>query len=122
MLSPFEERQLLELRLGITNLVKRATSAASELSPQELREGARRLEAKARRFRPHVVAVLGVGAYRTAFGRPRRAIGLQRETIAASVLWILPNPSGLNAHFQLPELGSAFSEFRSELRRDVRRR
>ncbi len=116
VLSPFEERDLLHFGLGITNLVERATASASELSPQELRKGARLLESKARRFRPHVVAVLGVGAYRTGFLRPRARIGPQREAVASSRLWVLPNPSGVNAHFQLPDLVSAFSELRREVR------
>jgi double-stranded uracil-DNA glycosylase len=101
LLKPEEEQLLLSQGFGITNLVARATARAEELTAGELAAGARRLVAKVRRQRPAVVAVLGVTAYRTAFARPRAAIGRQAETIADAVLWVLPNPSGLNATFSL---------------------
>jgi TDG/mug DNA glycosylase family protein len=101
LLKPEEEQLLLSQGLGVTNLVARASARAEELTAAELTAGARRLAAKVRRQRPAVVAVLGVTAYRTAFARPRAAIGLQAETIAGAVLWVLPNPSGLNATFSL---------------------
>jgi len=112
VLSPFEERELLEHGCGITNLVARATATADELSPAELRRGAGRLGAKVRRLRPRFVAFLGLGAYRTALGRPAAAIGPQEEPFAGARAWLLPNPSGLNAHYQLPELVEAFRELR----------
>ncbi len=111
-LSPYEERELLKHRLGITNIVNRATAAADELSQKELKAGGRRLVAKARRLRPRVVAVLGVGAYRAAFGRKRVTVGPQPDTIGDAVVWVLPNPSGLNANYQLPELVRLFRRVR----------
>jgi TDG/mug DNA glycosylase family protein len=118
LLSPFEERELLRYGYGITNLVERATATAGELTPHELIEGGRRLEAKVRFYRPQVVAVLGIGAYRAAFGQPRAEPGRQAETLASSTIWILPNPSGLNAHYQLGDLAELFRELRAALATD----
>jgi double-stranded uracil-DNA glycosylase len=112
VLSPFEERELLELRLGITNIVHHATAVASELTSAELVTGALSLERKLRRYRPAFVAFLGVEAYRTAFARKGATIGQQEERIRESVIWILPNPSGLNAHYQLPDLAKLFRALR----------
>ena len=112
LLSPFEEQELLRHRLGVTNLAARTTAAADELSDEELRAGAALLSAKVLRYRPAVVAFLGVTAYRTAFGRPTAAVGPQAERIGHSRVWVLPNPSGLNAHYQLPELVRVFRELR----------
>jgi TDG/mug DNA glycosylase family protein len=109
LLSPAEERTLLRYGLGITNLVDRATAAAAELGREELVHGARRLEAKVRRHRPRLVAVLGLGAHRAAFARPRARIGPQPEPIGGAPAWVLPNPSGLNARFQLPALAALFA-------------
>jgi TDG/mug DNA glycosylase family protein len=103
-LAPAEQRLLLERGLGLTNLVARPTGSAAELSPRELAAGRRRLEAKVRRLRPRAVAVLGLGAYRHAFARPRAGVGLQPEPLAGATLWVLPNPSGLNAHYPLADL------------------
>lgn len=111
-LSPDEERQLLAQGYGITNLVGRATAGANELTAGELLEGGRRLERKVRRYRPRVVAVLGIGAYRQAFRRPKAVLGPQREGIGGSALWVLPNPSGLNAHYQIDDLAEVFRELR----------
>jgi TDG/mug DNA glycosylase family protein len=118
--SPFEQRNLLALGYGITNLVARASAAADELMPRELTQGAARLARKVRRYRPDAVAILGVGAYRTAFGRPRACPGLQYERIAASLLWVLPNPSGLNAHYQPKSLARLFRELRLAVERKHR--
>src|SRR4051794_605633 len=104
VLSAFEDGDLPQYGLGITNLVSRATATAAELTPEELVQGGRTLTRKVRRWRPAVVAVIGVSAYRTAFSRPKAVIGLQPERIGEALLWVLPNPSGLNAHYQLPEL------------------
>jgi TDG/mug DNA glycosylase family protein len=104
VLAPAEQAVLPALGIGITNLVERVTAAASELGRAELRSGAYRLEAKAKDLRPHIVAVLGLGAYRTAFGRPTAEVGEQKERIAAAKLWLLPNPSGLQARYQMPEM------------------
>jgi TDG/mug DNA glycosylase family protein len=112
ILSPFDERELLSFGVGITNLVTRATAGASELSREELERGARAVERKVRRFGPRFVAFLGVTAYRTGFGRPSAAVGPQEESIGDSHVWLLPNPSGLNAHYQLRELVEAFHELR----------
>ena len=112
VLSPFDERDLLDRRLGITNLVDRATGGAAELSSRELKEGARRLEGKVRRFRPLAVAFLGLSAYRIGLERPAARPGPQEATLGGSRVWLLPNPSGLNARYQLPELVRAFSELR----------
>jgi TDG/mug DNA glycosylase family protein len=103
-LAPAEQRLLLARGIGLTNLVARATASAAELAPRELAAGRRRLEAKVRRLGPRTVAVLGLGAYRHAFMQPRAAVGLQPERLAGAALWVLPNPSGLNAHYTLRDL------------------
>ena len=113
LLSPFDERELLALGLGITNIVSRASARADELSAAELRAGASILAAKVRKYRPGIVAFLGVTAYRTAFDQRKAGIGRQAEHIEESVAWVLPNPSGLNAHFtldQFHELRKAVAE------------
>jgi double-stranded uracil-DNA glycosylase len=112
LLSPFEDHVLLARGYGITNVVDRATAAADELDAEELVAGAARLEAKVRKYRPRVVAVLGISTYRTAFARPRAGVGRQEETIAGASIWVLPNPSGLNAHYQPAALGTLFAELR----------
>jgi TDG/mug DNA glycosylase family protein len=109
LLPPWEEHRLLQRGYGITNLVARATATADELTRDELMAGRRRLERRVRRSGAAWVAVLGLGAYRTAFGRPRATVGRQRESIADAGLWILPNPSGLNANYQLPDLVREFA-------------
>ena len=111
-LSPFEERELLKHGYGITNIVRRSTAAASELSHEELEKGGRGLKAKIRRFRPRVVAVLGLEAFRVAFGQPKARFGPQEECIGPSRLWVLPNPSGLNASYQVPALSRLFRKVR----------
>jgi double-stranded uracil-DNA glycosylase len=113
LLKPWEERLLLESRIGITNLVARATVSAAELSNEELQKGRQRLTRKVRRFEPRVVAMVGIGAYRVAFGRPRAQIGLQPELLGTTNIWVLPNPSGLNANHQLPDLVLAFRALRA---------
>jgi double-stranded uracil-DNA glycosylase len=113
LLAPSEEGLLLSSGYGITNIVDGATAQASELTGDQLREGAKRLEKKIRLFRPKIVAVLGIDAYRKAFERPRARMGRQDERIGKSVIWVLPNPSGLNANYQMPELVRFFSELRT---------
>ena len=110
VLTAWEEHLLLEVGCGVTNLVARATATADELEPAELVAGARRLRRKAERYRPRWIAVVGIGAYRTAFGRARASFGAQFEMVGPARLWVLPNPSGLNANHQLPELAAAFRE------------
>lgn len=112
LFSPFEESELLKDGYGITNLVERATAGADELSTEELAHGGRYLQAKVRQYRPRFVAVLGIGAYRKAFGRPKSVLGRQSEAVNASNFWILPSPSGLNAHYRLQDLAEMFRELR----------
>ncbi len=114
-LEPGKTEALLALGIGISNLVARTSATAAELSPEELRDGTRRLTALVARFRPGTVAVLGVGAYRAAFEEPRAGLGRQPRNLAGRQLWVLPNPSGLNAHYQLPELTRLFAELRRSL-------
>jgi double-stranded uracil-DNA glycosylase len=111
-LSPFDERELLEVGVGITNLVNRTTASASELDAAELRRGAPRLERKVRSYRPAIVAFAGMGAYRVAFRRAGAALGRQSETLAESVIWLLPNPSGAQAAYQLDDLVRAYRALR----------
>ena len=110
--SPFEERELLKHGYGITNIVNQSTAAASDLSRVELEKGGRLLRAKIRRCRPRVVAVLGLEAFRIAFGQPKARFGPREERIGPSRLWVLPNPSGLNASYQLPALSRLFRKVR----------
>jgi TDG/mug DNA glycosylase family protein len=111
-LAPAEQRLLLDHGVGITNLVARATATAAELSREELATGRRRLVAKLRRQQPRLVAVLGIDAYRQAFARPHAALGRQPEPVAGRPLWVLPNPSGLNAHYQLDDLARLYAGLR----------
>jgi double-stranded uracil-DNA glycosylase len=112
LLAPAEQDLLAGYGLGITNLVARATAQAAELDPAELRAGGERLAALIADRRPRVLAVAGVTAYRTAFGHPRAAIGPQPEHMGATRVWVLPNPSGLNASWTLPRIAAAFRELR----------
>ncbi len=117
VLTPFEEQLLLEYRLGITNMVTRASSRADELTANELIEGGRVLTRKVKRYRPRFVALLGVTSYRIAFGRKEAQVGRQPEPIGKAVAWLLPNPSGLNAHYQLEDLAKLFTELRKAVQR-----
>lgn len=112
LLSPYEERELLGFGLGITNVVARTTAVASELTTEEYVAGGRRLARKVRRFEPDLLAILGVTAYRIAFGDKDAGVGPQEATIGSTRLWVLPNPSGLNAHYQLPALAKEFRRLR----------
>ena len=114
-LSPHEERLLLADGYGITNLVARATATADALTPEELAAGGKKLRAKVRRYRPRCLAVLGVGAYRAAFGRPKAPLGRQDEPMGETVIWVLPNPSGLNANYQREALARLFGELREAM-------
>jgi TDG/mug DNA glycosylase family protein len=117
VLSPFEERELLKSGYGITNVVMRATASADSLTKEEIVAGGARLRAKVLRYRPRVLAVLGVGAYRTAFNHPKAVVGRQEDRLGDTVLWILPNPSGLNANYQAADLARLFRELREALPR-----
>lgn len=113
LLSPFESGELMKYGYGITNLVDRATVAADELNRDELVAGAKRLEGKVRKYRPKFVAVLGLQAYRVAFGCPKALVGRQIETMSGAILWVLPNPSGLNAHYRPADLARVFKELKA---------
>jgi TDG/mug DNA glycosylase family protein len=112
-LHPSEQDELPGLGLGITNMVARASARADELSAAELVAGAQALTAKVERYRPRWVAVVGVTAYRIGFARPKAGFGPQPERLGPARLWVLPNPSGLNAHFTPETLGAAFGELRA---------
>lgn len=112
VLAPRDGRLLLDAGYGLTNLVARSTATADELSRQELIHGRQLLERKVRRYAPRWVAIVGIGAYRTAFGRPRATIGQQAEHLAGARVWLLPNPSGLNANHQPADLARAFRALR----------
>jgi len=114
-LHPSEQWELPAQGLGITNVVARATARADELSPAELIEGGKVLAELVARWRPQFLAVLGVTAYRTAFARPRAVIGRQPDTVAGVDVWVLPNPSGLNAHYTVDGLAAAFADLISEV-------
>lgn len=113
--SPFEDETLPDLGLGLTNLVARATPAADELTAAEIRAGGVVLRAKVARYRPQVVAFVGIGAYRTAFGRPDAGVGEQEERLGEAVVWALPSPSGRNAHYQLADLTRLYGALRQAL-------
>jgi len=107
--SEEDRRMFLDAGIGISNIVNRATVRADELTRAELREGAERLAADAARWQPRVVAVVGLTAYRQGFGRPRAAAGRQAESLAGAELWVVPNPSGLNAHDTVATLADAYA-------------
>jgi double-stranded uracil-DNA glycosylase len=113
LFAPWEEQGLLPLGIGITNMVSRTTATAAELSPAEFIAGGERLARVLAENQPRVVAFLGIGAYRTAFARPKAALGRQPERLADSALWVLPSPSGLNANHQLPDLVALLSDLRA---------
>jgi TDG/mug DNA glycosylase family protein len=115
LLSPFDERELLKSGYGITNVVQRATASADSLTKEEMIEGGARLRAKVLRYRPKVLAILGLGAYRTAFNQPKAVAGRQEDVMGNTVLWVLPNPSGLNANYQAADLARLFRELRESV-------
>jgi double-stranded uracil-DNA glycosylase len=119
LVSPFDERELLRSGYGITNVVMRTTATADGLSRAELREGGQQLAAKVRKYRPRVLAILGLGAYRSAFEKPKAVIGRQEEMLGDTIIWVLPNPSGLNAHYQAQQLATLFSELRLAVEEDL---
>lgn len=112
LFRPDEQEHLLGLGLGITNVIERATARADELGPGEFLEGARILNEKIARLQPRWLAVVGITAYRAAFGRRDATVGPQVKVIGATRLWVLPNPSGLNALWTTPKLTEAFRELR----------
>jgi TDG/mug DNA glycosylase family protein len=116
VLSPFEQEEMLRYGLGITNMASRATAQAASLTQDELRVGGRALREKVLEFRPAALAILGVVAFRVAFEQPKATLGLQGSSIGPTAVWVLPNPSGLNAHYQVPRLTEMFDELRRSVR------
>lgn len=109
-MSDEDRAHLVERGVGITNLVSRATARADELTPEELRDGGERLVRLVEQVRPRVVAIAGITAYRAAFGARKAAAGRQPEPIAGAELWVVPNPSGLNAHATVDTLAQAYGD------------
>lgn len=118
LLHPSEEREILEYGIGMTKLVQRATATAAELSDEEYRKGGTRIRRMVRKWKPRAVCFLGVGAYGTAYGIKRVKVGPQEGDFEGSLLWIIPNPSGLNANYQLPDYVRMLRELRETLERD----
>ncbi len=114
-IAPADDAQLLDYGLGLTNVAARATVAAADLSNDELRAGAPLLVSKIERYQPHWLAILGIGAYRVAFDEPKAIIGRQTRAIGATKIWVLPNPSGLNAHYPPEALAIKFGELRAAI-------
>jgi double-stranded uracil-DNA glycosylase len=110
--EPSEQDELLALGLGVTNVVARASATAAELSAAELRAGGEALQRTVEHYAPAYLAVLGVTAYRSAFGERGAALGEQPRRLGATTVWVLPNPSGINAHFSLEALATLFAELR----------
>lgn len=119
LLLPWEQQAMMACGIGITNLVRRATATAAELDDEEIRAGRRALERKVRRYRPRAVAVVGIGAYRVAFDRPKAALGAQPESIEGAQLWVLPNTSGLNANHQAKDFARVFGALRRATRQGL---
>jgi len=119
LLSPFDERELLKSGYGITNVVMRTTATADLLKKEEIVAGGERLRLKVLRYRPRVLAILGMGAFRVAFGQPKASLGRQSEMIGGTIVWVLPNPSGLNANYQAPDLARLFRELREAVERGL---
>jgi len=109
-LDPAEDQSLLQLGLGLTNLVDRATASADQLAAEEFVTGHQALATKVQHYQPRFLAILGIGAYRTAFKQPKAIVGQQPQLLQGAILWVLPNPSGLNAHYQLEDLKRVYRE------------
>jgi double-stranded uracil-DNA glycosylase len=117
LLQAWEQAELLRAGIGVTNVVMRTTATAAELTPADYDAGGKRLINTVTTYQPRVLAVLGIGAYRAAFGRKDASMGLQAETIGTTHVWVMPNPSGLNANYQLPDLVRLFRELREWVER-----
>ena len=113
LLSPDRQSELIGHGIGITNLVNRTTATADELTPDELRAGGQVLSAKIEQYRPAKVAFLGISTYRVAFGEPNARVGRQLRQIGVAEIWVLPNPSGLNAHYSASALAQAYASLRA---------
>lgn len=112
LLHPAEDTKLLEYGLGLTNVFELATVGEKDVSKEQFIAGGQRLTERVLKYRPRVLAILGIGAYRTGFGQSKAVMGKQPETIGETNIWVLPNPSGLNAHYQLPDLARVYGELR----------
>ncbi|MBA2527616.1 MAG: G/U mismatch-specific DNA glycosylase [Pyrinomonadaceae bacterium] len=112
LLSPFEELELLKSGYGVTNIVSRATAAADLLTKEEIIQGVKRLRTKVRYYRPQILAILGLGAYCLGFSKPKAIVGRQECKIGRTIVWVLPNPSGLNANYQQKDLALLFRELK----------
>jgi TDG/mug DNA glycosylase family protein len=117
LLHPTETEALVAAGLGVTNFVERATARADELDDAEVKAGVAKLRRVVRKHRPEFVAFLGLSSYRVAFGKPKARVGRQEETFEGATVWLLPNPSGINAHYQQPDLTKAYAELRAALGR-----
>ncbi len=117
-LSPFDEHELLARGLGVTNVVMRTTATAAELAKEEYVSGGKALKRKAVKYKPRVVAFLGIGAFRDAFDLPKAVMGLQEMTIGPSHVWVLPNPSGLNAHYSVQKLAMEFEKLKAFIEKE----
>jgi TDG/mug DNA glycosylase family protein len=115
LFKPEEGTELLALGYGITNIFERATVAAADLTIDELAEGGQQLRARVQHYQPRVLAILGISAYRLAFNQPRAVLGQQPDSIGTTQLYILPNPSGLNAHYTPTDLARVYGEFRQSI-------
>ena len=115
VLKPAEKAELLEYGVGITNVVPRATATAAELSTADYIAGGKRLVAKIRKYKPRALAVLGLGAYRAAFGHAAASVGEQEDRIGTTRVWVMPNPSGLNQNYSLEQMGKLFAELRKKV-------
>lgn len=120
LLRPDEDREMLELRLGLTNLAPRATVAAADLEAGELESGHALLRSKIEKYRPQWLAVLGISAFREAFEQPKATLGEQEVCIGDTKIWVLPNPSGLNAHYRPDDLARLFGELRERVAEEKR--
>lgn len=112
LLHPSEDRQLIDCGCGLTNIVDRATARADQVAPAEFQAGRAALAIKVQQFLPRCLAILGISAYRIAFAAPKAQIGVQPNDFYGAKLWVLPNPSGLNAHYQVPDLQRLYGEMR----------
>ncbi len=110
LLTPFEDGDMKQVGYGLTNIVDRSTARADELNAEELVIGQQQLATKVQHYRPRFLAVLGISAYRTAFNQPKAVMGQQNESLDSAIIWVLPNPSGLNAHYQLEDLKRVYRE------------
>lgn len=115
ILHPAEDQELLDYGLGLTNVFELATVGEKDVSKEQFIAGGKRLTERVQAYKPQVLAVLGIGAYRKGFGRNKAVVGRQEETIGNTQIWVLPNPSGLNAHYQLPDLAQVYGELLTAL-------